>query len=97
MSYWFHVGDNFDANCTSNVACMWREAGCDLKELKDKKAADCIKPLCDAINRMLSDPDKYKAMNPSNGWGSYEGCIDFLKACHDACMSDPDSLVHVGY
>ena len=96
MSYWVGVG-TFHENMTSNVACMWREAGCDLKELRDTVARDAIKPLCDAINRMLADPDKYKAMEPANGWGTYEGCVNYLKAIHDACMADPDDIISVSY
>ena len=96
MSYWFGVGD-FHENMTSNVAPMWREAGCDLRDLKGKKGSEAVKPLCDAINRMMADPEKYKAMNPANGWGDYEGCLNYLRGCHDACYANPDEIIHVGY
>lgn len=107
MSYWFSLFNIVDAedpewevfseNMTSNVAPMWREAGCDLRDLKSWKAKDCVKPLCDAINRMKADPKKYRAMNPANGWGNYDSCVEFLVHCHDACLANPESIVHISH
>ena len=94
MSYWCGVGE-FHENITSNVACMWRDAGCDLRELNDKKGKEAVKPLCDAINRMKADPEKYKEMNPPNGWGDYEGCLSYLMRFHDACYSNPEEIISV--
>lgn len=84
-------------NMTSNVAPMWREAGVNLADLKGRKASDCIAPLAAAIHAMEIDPAKYKAMDPENGWGDYEGCLDFLKTIHEACVSHPSCSVWVSH
>jgi hypothetical protein len=41
------------------------------------------------------DPEKYKKLEPSNGWGSYENLVDFLIELKNSCVSSPDSTVHV--
>lgn len=73
-------------NITSNVAPMWRHAGCDLAEF-DGSTADELEPVVStAIDRMVACESTFRAMNPSNGWGSYEGCLSFLRNLHDACL-----------
>jgi hypothetical protein len=80
LSYWCGFEDDKDdsINMTSNVACMWRLAGADLAEMNGKPAGEVKVILATAVRNMLAEPEKYKAMNPENGWGDYEGCIDYL-------------------
>lgn len=66
-------------NYTSNIAPMWRHAGADLAEFHGKKAGECAPLLAAAIERMEADPETYLAMNPPNGWGSYEGLLRALR------------------
>jgi hypothetical protein len=40
-------------------------------------------------------PEKYKTLNPSNGWGSYEGLIEFVKKYHSACLDNPEAEIRV--
>lgn len=64
----------WSANITHNVARMARAAGLYdvMWDSNDKKSRD-IKPLLIlGIKELKDNPEKYKAMNPSNGWGSYE-------------------------
>lgn len=66
---------------TYNLYPMFREAlgGDGLHELHGKWVQD-IKPLLElGIQRMKSDPDKYCAMNPSNGWGDSKGALWVLE------------------
>jgi hypothetical protein len=75
-------------NMTSNVASMWRLASPDtdglagLHGMLAEKAAQHLGP---AVLRMRADPDPYVALAPSNGWGDYDGAmqymIDILKVC----------------
>jgi hypothetical protein len=79
MSYWCGFDDSDDSiNMTSNVAPMWRLAGADLAELNGKTAAEVKLVLISAIRNMLSEPHKYKALNPANGWGDYKSCVTYL-------------------
>jgi hypothetical protein len=77
--------DLLDWNYTSNCAPMWREAGCDIAAFDDRPAVEFSKALCVAITAMTADPDKYRAMNPPNGWGDYDSCLKWLADMQDAC------------
>jgi len=87
--------DVFWRNHTSNTSRMWREAGADLGEFHGKKAGDLTEALYDAIQEMLDDPAKYRAMEAPNGWGSYESTLGFLTAILYACCRYPDAVMGV--
>lgn len=40
-------------------------------------------------NMLMAEPEKYKAFNPENGWGSYEGLCDFVYHYRNACWDNP--------
>lgn len=82
-------------NMTSNVAPMWRLAGADLAEFEDRQAGDCLPLLEAAIAEMNANPDKYRPLNPSNGWGSYESCLKFLGELRDEFARHPKATVQV--
>lgn len=87
------IGDN--SNYTSNVAPMWRKAGCDLAEMHDRPASEVRGPLWQALQAMRANPDEYRAMNPSNGWGNYDGCLQFLTGLWEACGRHPNAVMKV--
>lgn len=87
------VGREF--NMTSNVAPMWRRAGADLAAADGKSAGGLVLFLDAAIRRMKANPDEYRAMDPPNGWGTYEGCLEFLQELRDACAANPNTIVRV--
>ncbi len=88
------IGD-FCWNYTSNVSRMWRTAGCDLYALKDRKAGDLVPYLERAIWAMRDYPERYRAMEPDNGWGTYEGCLEFLEKILQGCYAVPSAIVRV--
>lgn len=49
------------------------------------------------IKNMQSKPEVYKAMNPENGWGDYDGCLGFLVSLQKACATFPLAQVRVSY
>lgn len=69
-------------------AVVWRPDENDIKE-----ASDLIEPLTQAIARLEADPEKYKALNPPNGWGTYEDLLNFLKKYLQACKDNPMAVV----
>lgn len=90
----------FWTNYTSNCGPMWREAGLNLHEWAYDKngirtAATLIEPLRAAIRNLEADPAKFKAMNPDNGWGSYETVVPWLRGILRACEEHPDARVYV--
>ena len=84
-------------NHTSNCAEMWREAGCDLAELQGVTAAEALPRLRAAVAAMEAEPERFRPMEPANGWGSYESALDFLRRFADACEVDPDGRLRISY
>jgi hypothetical protein len=83
-------------NYTSNVSGMWTEAlGHRLADLHGRTAGDSITSLRNAIADMETRPDHYRAMNPPNGWGDYEGALDYLRQLHTACCAHPKADIHI--
>lgn len=71
---------------------LWRPDECNPAY---KKAEELIPWLGDAITDLIRNPEKYKKFNPENGWGSYEGLIEFVSAYHHACVLNPDADIEV--
>ena len=79
-----------DVNVTYNLTPMLREAGLFPAGHRDLMHAPCseVAGAADsALRRLLDDPDRFKAMNPPNGWGTYEGAVDFVRSLRDLCSS----------
>lgn len=64
-----------------------------LKRFIDRPASEAIDPLRAAVSRMETDPEAYRVLNPSNGWGDYDGALDYLRRFLSACEEQPDRLV----
>lgn len=82
-------------NMTSNVAPMWRLAGADLAEFDGRTARDCLPALRLAIAAMEDDAAPYRALNPDNGWGSYESCLVYLRSLVADFAAHPLTQVRV--
>lgn len=94
--HWFTVADI--GNYTSNVAPMWGDAlGHRLADLKEKTASDALPALQRAVAALEADPAKYEAMNPPNGWGDYQGALDYLRRLRDACAEHPKATIHMSH
>lgn len=82
-----------DWNYTSNCAPMWRKAGADLAKFEGKPAGECAPILSSAIEAMEADPETYRAMNPSNGWGDYDSLVASLKRLLEGLQGNPHMIV----
>jgi len=90
----------YSANITHNLNTMADKAGIyeylwRPDEIGITKAKELIEPLREGLHKLKSEPEKYKAFNPSNGWGSYEGLVNFVSNYLDACYKNPESDVSV--
>jgi hypothetical protein len=47
------------------------------------------------IKGLEADPGRFRAMNPENGWGDYEGLLGVLREMRDAVPADRATLWHV--
>lgn len=85
-------------NYTSNVSGMWARAlGERLKEFDGRNADESVGALDVGIAAMRANPDEYRAMNPANGWGCYEGAVEYLVGLRAACARHPKTTIRVSY
>ena len=84
-------------NYTSNCVPMWCAAGADLASFHGRRAGDCWPVLWEAIATLLDDPDRFRGMNPSNGFGSYESLWPALFALARLFYRYPGHTVQVSH
>ena len=59
--------------------------------------ADAAPLLNDAIKDMAAHPQKYEPMAPENGWGSYDGALNYLIRIREMCMEHPLATIGMSY
>jgi hypothetical protein len=90
----------FEANYTHNCNTMASEAGIyeyvwRPEECQDVKTAkDLIEPLRRGIKLMEDDPKRFIALNPKNGWGSYDTFLPWLRNYLQACIENPKATIY---
>jgi hypothetical protein len=90
----------FTANITHNLGKMANEAGIYIalwrpEEKEVERASELIRPLSVGLDKLRSNPKRFKRLNPPNGWGDYEGLVDFVSRYLKACIKFPDAKVSV--
>lgn len=60
-----------------------------------KYAKDIAELLDEGWNILLSDPEKFKQYNPENGWGSYDGLVNFVYNYRNACWDTPNAELSI--
>jgi len=90
--YWRNITHNLGkmASEAGVYQAMWRP-----EEQGWTKASQLIEPLRAGLALLRSDPDRFKAFNPENGWGSYDGLVEFVESYLSACIEYPDADVSV--
>ena len=87
-------------NITHNLGKMAAEAGIYKHlwrpdEIEVHKASQLIGALEAGLDLLRADPKRFMALNPENGWGSYEGLVEFVETYLAACKESPDAVVRV--
>ena len=67
---------------------LWRP-----DEIGIQFAAQLIQPLEDGLSLLVSNPSRFEEYNPKNGWGSYEGLVDFVTRYLEACRAHPSATI----
>jgi hypothetical protein len=93
-------GEVYWRNITHNLGKMASEAGLYEAMWRPDEhglthARDLIGPLRDGLATLQSDSERFKAFNPENGWGDYDGLLAFAASYLAACMNWPDAEVRV--
>ena len=90
----------YSGNVTHNLGKMALEASiydclwCP-EETGVTTASQLIAPLEAGLSLLLAEPDRFKALNPTNGWGTYDGFVRFVREYLDACKTYPRASIHV--
>lgn len=90
----------FDFNITHNLTPMAEAAGLYKamwrpEELGVKLAGDLIPILAQGLLLLADHPEKFKALNPENGWGDYQGLVLCVRRYLAACKDHPDATISV--
>lgn len=94
------VVDVWEANITHNLARMAKEAGLyqamwHPEELAIERAFDLVPHLQAGIVQLVSNPDRFIALNPANGWGSYDLLLSVATNYLRACRENPKATIRV--
>ena len=65
------------------------------EEVEITTASQMIAPLEKGLEKLVANPDKYKAFNPPNGFGNYENFVDFCKSVLHNCREYPNAVIEV--
>jgi hypothetical protein len=90
----------FESNVTHNLNRMAQEAGIYQHlwrpdEIGISRARQLIEPLAAGVELMRAEPDRFRAFNPANGWGSYDAFVPWVEAYLQACRDNPDAEILV--
>ncbi len=96
MSYDISLRTKVDADTTWNYCPMFQAAfGHDIKEFSGEPAAIVGANVASALERMRTDPPRFKAFDAPNGWGTYDQLLPQLEAFVRACAEYPNAIVDV--
>jgi len=101
VSYSQTVSDvAYTANITHNLNSMAEAAGIYKElwrpdELGLTKAKELIAPLEAGFIKLVTKPENFTKYNPENGWGTYDGLVEFVKNYLVACQTYPESRIEV--
>lgn len=79
-----------EVNITYNLSPMLHEAGfCGWGNLAQAPTAEAAgQHLLAVLDGMQADPERWRAMDPENGWGSYDRCLQVrLRLFAEECVA----------
>lgn len=90
--YWANITHNLNkmASEAGIYACLWRP-----DEHGITHARQIIEPLVAGLALMAAEPARFEALNPPNGWGSFERFVPWCERYLQACRDNPEALVRV--
>lgn len=88
----------YENNITHNLVRMAEAAGLYQalwrpEEVGITHAHQLIEPLQEGLRLLRDYPDKFIPLNPANGWGDYDGLVEFVAEYLDAAMKYPQAIV----
>ena len=88
-----------ELNVTYNLSAMLREAGFKgWQAIMSEPANRVGAHILDVLDRMAEDPERWRSMNPENGWGDYDRCLQGrMRKWANACVSAPEGATIGGW
>lgn len=88
----------FNTNITHNLNTMAKAAGLYEPMWRPDESgwstgAQLIDQLTGGVAELLAHPGKYRRLNPSNGWGTYDGLLATASEFMSACRKYPSARV----
>ena len=88
----------YEGNITHNLGKMADEAGiykCLWRAPENNfiLAKQLISPLTTGLELLKLYPDRFKELNPPNGWGTYSILVRFVRKCLNACEKHPNAII----
>jgi hypothetical protein len=94
---------NYTHNTSPMIYAVLEEAGGELhgsvswwQHLNGMSGSDGAALLHEIIVRLEADPERFTAMNPENGWGSYDGLVRVLREMRVAVPEWPTTWACTG-
>ena len=89
----------YSQNITNKLADMADAAGIfqelwEPNKIRITKSNQLAERLRIGLARLESDPERFKKLNPSNGWGSYDCLVSFVRDYLRACENHPEAHVY---
>jgi len=89
----------YETNITHNLGTMAQEAGIYQaiwrpEEIDAVIAEDIISIVEEGLQKLLDDPIFFKKFDASNGWGTYEDFIPFVKKYLEALKNYPKAIIN---
>lgn len=69
---------------------MWRP-----EDIGVHLAHEAIPILAKGLALLLAEPERFKKLNPENGWGDYDGLVDCVRVYLHACTQNPNATIKV--
>lgn len=106
---WWLSADNCHAdhswNVTYNLSPMLSEAGWSWPDrqvwskeyLEGATAADIGEKAMYVLRNLEGDPERFKALNPPNGWGDYDGLVSVWRNFVETIREHPEGRIGVWF
>lgn len=88
--YWANITHNLSdmAEAAGIYQALWRP-----DEINAKQAKDILDIILNGFCKLLKNPDEYRKLEASNGWGTYENFIDWIFRYIKALSEYPESYI----
>jgi len=88
----------YSANITHNLGQMAQEAGVYKalwrpEEIEVSQAKQLVPILEEGLHLLRAEPARFKQLNPENGWGTYDGLVEFVDGYLSACREHPEATI----